>query len=87
MKYNVIQVAEMLGVTPKTVNFWYMWDRNFPSEHTKDIPKLPEYTQEHKRGARYWTNEQVEQLKEFQSYIKKGRGGFMGKLCRHKEEV
>lgn len=71
------QVADALGITTKTLSFWYMYKRRCVDTKQEDIPKLPEYEQAYNRGARYWKKEDLDVLREFQENIKRGRYGVM----------
>lgn len=83
-KLSAKQVAEALGITTKTLSFWYMYERRCRS--TQEVmPKLPEYEQSYERGARYWNKEDLDDLREFQCHIRRGRSGVMRSVNREYE--
>lgn len=79
------KVANALDISPKTLNNWYKWYFDSAIEKPENFPHLPEYIQLHMNGPRYWTNEDVEKLRIFQSWLPKGRAGVMGAVsCKYR---
>lgn len=74
-QYRVEQVATLLGVSSQTINLWYAWKRTNPK--SENVKLLPEYTQATSRSTRYWTREDIKQLRKFKKSIIKGRDGVM----------
>ena len=74
------KVAQELDISVKTLNNWYIWYYDDMIEKPKNFPKLPDFIQEYPRGPRYWTSEDIVQLKKFQSWRPIGRAGVMGKV-------
>lgn len=74
------RVANSLDISVKTLTNWYKWYLDDSIEKPDDFPKLPDYLQEHVGGPRFWTEADVEQLREFQAWIPRGRGGVMGRI-------
>jgi hypothetical protein len=72
------KVAQCLDISVKTLNNWYIWFYDDNIEKPKDFPKLPDYIQNYPRGPRYWTPEDIIQLKQFQDWRPTGRAGVMG---------
>jgi len=78
------RVAMQLDVSVKTLTNWYKWYYDNSIEKPKKFPKLPEYIQERANGPRYWTQDDVKQLKKFKKWIPKGRSGVMGDIsCKY----
>ena len=74
------KVAQELDISTKTLNNWYIWYYDDTIEKPKNFPKLPDFIQNYPRGPRYWTVEDVVQLKKFQAWRPTGRAGVMGKV-------
>ena len=72
------RVAQELDISVKTLNNWYIWYYDQNIEKPKSFPKLPDYIQEYPKGPRYWTKDDVNQLKKFQEWRPTGRAGVMG---------
>ena len=72
------KVAQYLDISVPTLNNWYKWYSNPEYEKPKNTPSLPEYTQEGKRGTRYWDKVDLPKLVKFKNWIPKGRAGIMG---------
>lgn len=77
------QVALELGITTKTLNFWYMYERRCTEEELRGKVRLPQYTQMYDRGERLWRYSQIKQLKKWQNSIQRGRHGFMRKVLNY----
>lgn len=80
-KISSMGVCKELNISYRTLERWYKW-YNSLSDVPKDVPKLPMYEQAKPRGAKFWTSEDVEQLKEFKKWIPKGRNGIMGRVSQ-----
>lgn len=78
---KIEEVAVRLGVSTQTINRWYRFKRQNPEHQLSKL--LPEYTKEKTAitGAdvRYWNQDDLFKFIEFQSHVKLGRTGVMGK--------
>ena len=85
---KVEEVAVLVGVSAKTLNFWYMYKNRNPED--SNIQKLPEYemVKVNGRDTRLWTYEDIPRIIEFKESIPKGRNGFMGSVtnCKKRRE-
>lgn len=72
------KVAQHLDISVPTLNNWYKWYNNQEFEKPENTPELPEYTQEGKRGTRYWDKVDLPKLVQFKKWIPRGRAGVMG---------
>lgn len=77
-RITVNKVAQFLDVSVVTINNWYKWYNNEAFTKPKETPYLPPYQQDHPRGVRYWTEDDLYDLKKFRDWIPRGRGGVMG---------
>lgn len=77
-RITVNRVAQFLDVSVVTVNNWYKWYNNPDFKKPDGVPYLPPYQQDHPRGVRYWTEDDLFDLKKFRDWIPRGRGGVMG---------
>ena len=78
---NAMDVAYRVGVSVPTLNRWYGW-WEWKKDKEVGTPELPKFNQYGKRRARYWTEEDVEKIKIFKSWIGKGMNGKMGEYNR-----
>ena len=93
--YSSKQVCEILGISSYTFANWYRWERKEVNKGCQ--PYLPEPIRaSNERGKpRYWSDEMLDQLKEFQSNIVVGRNGKYGEYSnpyhfetkKYKEEM
>ena len=76
-KYKVEEVAVLIGCASPTINKWYRYKK----AHPEDIlfQTLPDYEQDGDRQTRYWSQDAIYKLSEFQLHIPRGRLGIMGK--------
>lgn len=73
---KIEEIALAVGVSVKTVNFWYMFKRENPdNEYAK---MLPEYTQLGARSQRFWKEADIWSMIEFKKQVPKGCRGVMG---------
>ena len=83
-KLKVEEVAVLLDVSTKTINYWYMFKRKNPRNEMAKL--LPNYKvcELNGRYVRLWNYEDVPKLKEFKESIPRGRNGFMGSVTNKK---
>ena len=78
--YKIGEVALLIGVSEKTINFWYGWKRTNPDN---DLVKfLPEYITVGQYRTRYWRDSDIWKLIKFKSNVPKGRNGIMGDVTQ-----
>lgn len=78
---KITEVAVLVGVTPKTIENWYLYKKECPdAEITKLLP--PIVRKDDNKLVRYWRREDVYKLIEFKSNVTVGRNGTMGKVTR-----
>ena len=73
-------VANELNISVKTLTNWYKWFYDDSIKKPENYPKLPNYTQLYERGPRMWTESDIEKLREFQTWLPRGRSGVMGEV-------
>lgn len=73
---KIEEIALAVGVSVKTVNFWYMFKRKNPENDYAKM--LPDYIQLGNRGQRFWTEDAIWKLVEFRKQVPKGCRGVMG---------
>lgn len=79
-RLKIEEVAAIIGVSTKTINFWYAWKRK---HYRHPLAKLlPNYKQNGSRQTRYWNPEDVYKLAEFQANLPKGRNGILGDVTQ-----
>ena len=80
--HNANEVCKQLGITIWTLTNWYQWQRISLKDGTLDEPILPEPIKEEgvKGKPRMWSDEQIEELREFQKQIVRGRNAIMAKV-------
>ena len=66
-KLTATKVAQYLDISVPTLNNWYKWYNNPKYEKPKDTPELPAYTQQGKRGTRYWDKADLPKLMKFKN--------------------
>lgn len=79
-KLTATKVSQYLDVSVVTLTNWYKWYNDPQYEKPEDVPPLPPYQQLKKGAVRYWDKSDLAQLKTFQNWIPRGRGGVMGAL-------
>ena len=77
-KITATKISQYLNISVVTLNYWYKWYNDSKSVKPKDTPYLPPYEQANPRAPRYWTEDDLYDLKKFKEWIPKGRGGVMG---------
>lgn len=77
-KITATKISQFLNISTTTLNSWYKWYNDPTFKKPKDTPYLPPYSQEHPRAPRYWTEDDLYDLRKFKEWIPKGRGGVMG---------
>lgn len=77
-KITATKISQFLNISVATLNSWYKWYNNEEFSKPKDTPYLPPYIQDTPRGPRYWTEDDLYDLRKFKEWIPKGRGGVMG---------
>lgn len=77
-RITATKITQFLDISVQTLNSWYQWYNNAEFEKPKDTPYLPPYEQKHPRAPRYWTEDDLYDLRKFKEWIPRGRGGVMG---------
>lgn len=79
--YRTGEVCELLNISPHTFAKWYQWERAQLKDGSiteRYLPVADKLTNQ--RGKpKIWTQEQVEQLREYKNSIVYGRHGKYGK--------
>ena len=80
------RVCEILGITVWTLTNWYQWERISIEDGSlpERVLPIPEKLTATKGKPRVWTPAQLEQLKEFQASIVRGRNGIMARVTNPK---
>ncbi len=73
---KIEEVALSVGVSVKTINFWYMFKRENPDNEFAKM--LPDYIQMGERKQRFWKEDAIWKLIEFKKQVPKGCRGVMG---------
>lgn len=73
---KIEEVALAVGVSVKTVNFWYAFKRQNPDNEYAKL--LPEYVQLGTRSQRFWNEDAIWKMIEFRKQVPKGCRGVMG---------
>lgn len=81
-KLTVNKVALALDVSTMTISRWYKWYMDDKYVKPEDLPELPEYVQAGAKSVRYWGESDIEKMKIFQNYLRKGRNGAMGEFTK-----
>lgn len=81
-RYSASKIAAFLDVSVVTLNNWYKWYYG-EFEKPADTPVLPMYFRASDRGPRYWTEDDLYDLKKFKEWIPKGRRGVMGDVTSY----
>ena len=83
---KAVEVALLLDISIPTLNNWYKFKRNNPSNEMCEL--LPDPIQQTTRQTRYWRESDISKLIKFKSQIVWGRNGFMGSVtqryCKNK---
>ena len=77
---NAQEVAFMIGKSIYTINNWYKWKNKNPNHELAKL--LPEYIQQNATSTRYWKQEDLQKLIEFNNRIPKGKNGVMGEVTQ-----
>lgn len=64
--YTISEVAEIIGVTRCTILRWYEYEQD------KEVKLLPSYITQGKANARYWSEDDIEQFKQFKMNTPRG---------------
>lgn len=80
------EVCNILGITIWTLTNWYQWERISLEDGTITERVLPTPTKitNVKGKPRMWSDEQIEELRQFQTAIVRGRNGVMAKVTNPK---
>ena len=73
---KVQEVACILGCSVQTINYWYAFKRAKP--RNKYAKMLPDFIQDGARQCRYWKQDDIWKLIEFQKQLPKGKNGILG---------
>lgn len=86
MMYKANEVCDILGITIWTLTNWYQWERISLEDGTitKRVLPIPTKVPNVKGKPRMWSDEQIEELKQFQTTIVRGRNGIMAKVTNPK---
>ena len=86
MMHKADEVCNVLGITIWTLTNWYQWERISLGDGTITERVLPTPTKmtNVKGKPRMWSDEQIEELKLFQTAIVRGRNGVMAKVTNPK---
>lgn len=76
--FRAEEVVVIIGISLKTLNIWYQFKRENPDNEYAKI--LPEPQRRGNKGTRYWTQEDIKRLIEFQDKRPTGRNGVMGDI-------
>ena len=77
-RITATKITQFLDISVQTLNSWYAWYNDPEFEKPEGTPYLPPYEQEHPRAPRYWTEDDLYDLRKFKEWVPKGRGGVMG---------
>lgn len=86
MMYKANEVCDILGITIWTLTNWYQWERISLEDGTitERVLPIPTKVPNVKGKPRMWSEEQLEELKQFQTTIVRGRNGIMAKVTNPK---
>lgn len=74
MMFSKKEVAELVGRSPLTIHHWDKWsDEREECGEERFIPKAVRIGKGETK-YRYWTNEDVEKIKEFANWVAENRG-------------
>lgn len=73
---KIQELAVLLGCSVNTINHWYAYKKMKPDSEFAKI--LPDFIQQGERQCRFWKQEDVWKLVEFQKNLPKGRNGILG---------
>ncbi|MBQ4543382.1 MAG: hypothetical protein IJA19_04345 [Clostridia bacterium] len=76
------QVANALDISVITLSNWYRWWKTTDTSKLAGVPPLPDFEQDGPRAPRYWKEEDLDKLREFQKWVPKGRNGLMGEVSK-----
>lgn len=84
--YKANEVCDILGITIWTLTNWYQWERISLEDGTinERVLPIPTKVPNVKGKPRMWSDEQLEELKQFQTAIVRGRNGIMAKVTNPK---
>lgn len=78
---KITEVAVLVGVTPKTIENWYLYKEACPDDEiTQLLPPIVHKGDNYR--TRYWHREDIYKILEFKANVKLGRNGTMGKVTR-----
>lgn len=85
--YSKNQVCGMLGITFFTIDNWYGWQRKLieKGEVSEMYLPTPEKRLNEKGRPLMWSMNMIEQLKDYQASIARGRGGVHGRFTNKKK--
>lgn len=86
MMYKANEICDILGITIWTLTNWYQWERISLEDGTitERVLPIPTKVPNVKGKPRMWSEEQLEELKKFQTTIVRGRNGIMAKVTNPK---
>lgn len=77
-RITATKITQFLDISVQTLNSWYAWYNDPKFEKPEGTPYLPPYEQANPRAPRYWTEDDLYDLRKFKEWVPKGRGGVMG---------
>jgi predicted DNA-binding transcriptional regulator AlpA len=79
------EVTQITGISGQTINNWYRFAKQNPNnEYAKMLPPV---IQQGARQTRYWKEDTIGQLIEFQRKIPKGRNGILGDVTQKSQRA
>ena len=77
-KLTATKVSQTVDISVQTLTNWYKWQETCRTPADDYLPQLPEYEQAGERAPRYWDENAIPILLEFNKKLPKGRAGIMG---------
>lgn len=77
---NINAVAQLVGVTPLTINHWYKFKKENPEHELAKM--LPDYSQAYATAPRLWSYGAIRELIKFKETRPLGCGGQMGSVTK-----
>lgn len=80
MELKVEQVALLVGVSVRTLNSWYWFKENNPTNEYAQM--LPPFERKTAKGTRYWKSEDIPNIIKFRAELPHGRNGILGDVTQ-----
>lgn len=93
--YRMLDLCKELGISVHTLSKWYQWEKLSLKDGLVKEPYLPvpEKLMNERGKPKIWTQQQLDQLRDYKSHIVMGRNGNYGRYSnplnknyKHKEE-